>query len=173
MGAPASFCLFGFFFRHTAAFSTVAVRIFKNFFKESGHGAPMVMAFSRMLSSSVTISHTRTRGKIKPIKVNGGVTGKKPVITVITKSAKAATKTTAIMPPLWNAPSQACVLDHAPSLAAAALPVSQSAMHSTQATTRQPNQLKAAVKAPAAVTIAALMPKKILLDFPIILPPRI
>ena len=93
------------------------------------------------------------------------------MIVAMSQSATRAMATTRIMPPLCQAPSRILALDQRPSLAAAALPISQSAsISSTQATTSQPNHPHTAVNAATPAATAALIPSKVIssivLSFP-------
>ncbi len=71
-----------------------------------------------------------------------------PIMPPMSQSAANATHTITIMPPLCQAPSRSFLLDQRPSLAAAALPISQSAsISSTHPRVSQPNHPQKAVNA--------------------------
>ena len=116
----------------------------------------MAAAFSAMEPSSVKMYHTSTTGSTTPF-TSKPSPGRLATATASTASVKAHTSTTTTIPALCQMPARAAALDHAPLLAAAALPLTQSsAMQAAHATTSQPSQPNAAVNAPHTAATTAL-----------------
>ena len=119
--------------------------------------------YQRFVADTINIDvykkyHNLSKAKIlRAIITSRPSPGRLATATASTASVRAHTSTTTTIPALCQMPARAAALDHAPLLAAAALPLTQSsAMQAAHATTSQPSQPNAAVNAPHTAATTAL-----------------